>query len=166
MPWEPEPGDYVRPVGLVKAASLNGVLGLVQPRSKWKEGTVAVLLDTEPPWRGQLKPKNLEEETEEPPVCTICLEGVPAPIQMGCGCRRAQGLAHVKCRAEVAKRSGKWEDWHTCGTCGQHFSGAMQVRLAEEWVRLTANRPGDDKERLAAAMVMGTVLLDLSLIHI
>ena len=103
MAWEPAPGDYVRPVGLVKAAALNGVLGEVQERSRWGEGTVAVLLNTTPPKGMQFKPKNLEEETEEPPLCTVCLEGVPSPIQMGCGCRGDQGLAHVKCRAEVAK---------------------------------------------------------------
>ena len=132
MAWEPEPGDYVRPVGLQKAAALNGVLGLVQERSRWGEGRVAVLLDTTPPKGYQLKRENLEEETEEPPVCTVCLEGVPAPIQMGCGCRGAQGLAHVKCRAEVARRSKKWRDWDTCGTCGQAFTGAMQLGVAKE----------------------------------
>ena len=131
MPWEPEPGDYVRPVGLVKAASLNGVLGLVHDRSKWKAGTVAVLLDTTPPKGMQFKRENLKEETEEPPLCTICLEGVPAPIQMGCGCRGDQGLAHVKCRAEVAKRSRNWDDWTMCGTCGQFFTGAMELGLGQ-----------------------------------
>ena len=103
MAWEPAPGDYVRPVGLVKAAALNGVLGLVQEKGKWKEGTVAVLLDTDPLKGMQFKRKDLEHETTEPPLCTVCLEGVPSPIQMGFACRGDQGLAHVKCRAEVAK---------------------------------------------------------------
>ena len=61
MAWEPQPGDYVRPVGLVKAAALNGALGLVQDQSRWGEGRVAVLLDTTPPKGYQLKRKNLEE---------------------------------------------------------------------------------------------------------
>ena len=147
MAWEPEPGDYVRPVGLQKAAVLNGVLGQVQPQSFWKEGRVAVLLNTTPPKGMQFKLKNLEHETTEPPLCTVCLEGVPSPIQMGCGCRGAQGLAHVKCRAEVAKRSAKRRDRTMCGTCGQRFTGAMQLGLAEAlWARLQG-RPADAAQR-------------------
>ena len=143
MAWEPARGDYVRPVGLVKAAALNGALGLVQDQSRWGEGTVAVLLNTNPPKGMQFKRKNLEHETSEPPLCTVCLEGVPSPIQMGCACRGDQGLAHVKCRAEVARRSDDWLDWQRCTTCGQRFTGAMLRGLAEAWVRRTANRrPG------------------------
>jgi tetratricopeptide (TPR) repeat protein len=146
MPYSPSPGDCVRVVGLQTMAALNAVCGTVQPRGKWKNGTVAVLLETDPPKGLQFKPVNLEEA----PSCIICLHALPAPIQSGCACRGAMGLAHVACRAELAKRSGEWDDWHTCGTCGQQFTRAMQAELAEEWVGSVAELPDADEDRLVA----------------
>ena len=34
--------------------------------------------------------------------CHICLEASPLPIQSGCACRGAAGLAHVGCRIQAA----------------------------------------------------------------
>ncbi len=96
---------------------------------------------------------------DEASTCIICLDGQPAPIQSGCGCRGEMGLAHVACRAEVAKRSGEWEDWHTCGTCGQTFTGAMFVGLAEEWVGSVAGLADEDEDRMAAEQTMANALM-------
>ena len=114
----------------------------------------------------------------EPPYCTICLNGGddPLPIQCGCACRGAAGLAHIACRAEVAahKDAGFHEGWCTCTTCGQDYTGAMGLGLARESVsRLSKRRREttalgrqvycrfgnrEDYDRLAAANHLGAVL--------
>ena len=60
----PAPGDLVRTTGLQGMAVLNGVRGTVLPRHKWKEGRVAVRLETAPPKAYLLRPENLEKAEE------------------------------------------------------------------------------------------------------
>jgi hypothetical protein len=71
-------------------------------------------------------------------TCIICLcDDAPFPIQSGCACRGDAGLAHVECRAEAAAHRvanfNEFEGWSNCATCGQDFSGAMQMGLTEAW---------------------------------
>ena len=100
----------------------------------------------------------------EPPCCTICLEGGedPLPLQCGCACRGDAGLAHVACKAAVAAHRGDgWNKaWATCQTCGQSYTGGMQLGLARELVQQTERRtPGDD-HRLIARRNLGQALFD------
>ena len=88
-------------------------------------------------------------------VCFICLDTSPSPIQSGCACRGAAGLAHLRCRAEAAealveqKSSTEW--WRTCQTCKQEFTGEMYDGLANAWWSRVRDRAEDDGERLTAA---------------
>ena len=87
-------------------------------------------------------------------ACIICLnnEEHPLAIQCGCGCRDANGRAHVACKAAYAAHQGPGyhEGWYACLTCKQDYTGAMQLGLAETlWVRLHG-RPAEDDDRLAA----------------
>ena len=103
-----------------------------------------------------------KEACAEPPCCTICLDGGddPVPIQCGCACRGDGGLAHIACRAEVAarKEAGFHEGWHMCPTCGQQYTGAMELGLAREAVSRLRTRRRDDYDRLAAADNLGGAL--------
>jgi tetratricopeptide (TPR) repeat protein len=87
--------------------------------------------------------------------CIICLDGDPRPIQSRCACRGDAGLAHVGCRAEDAahrmKNRGDIEGWWKCGTCGQPFTGAMELGLARAWWSTAQRLPEEDDQRLIAA---------------
>jgi tetratricopeptide (TPR) repeat protein len=65
-------------------------------------------------------------------ACIICLESEPPPIQSGCACRSDAGLAHVRCRVQVAasKRDIVNKDWGYCSTCTQAFTGEMKRKLS------------------------------------
>ena len=88
-------------------------------------------------------------------VCFICLDTSPSPIQSGCACRGAAGLAHLRCRVEAAEalveqnESTEW--WWTCQTCKQEFTGEMSDGLANAWWSRVRDRAEDDGERLTAA---------------
>ena len=88
-------------------------------------------------------------------VCFICLDTSPSPIQSGCACRGATGLAHLSCRVQAAealvdqKKSTRW--WWTCQTCEQQFTGEMRDGLANAWWSQVCDRAEDDRERLSAA---------------
>ena len=101
---------------------------------------------------------------EEPPCCTICLVGGedPLPLQCGCACRGAAGLAHVACKVRAAAHQGAgWhEAWERCRTCGQLYTGAMQLGLANEIVRRTRCRAPSDQDRLLARRSLGQALLN------
>ena len=75
-----------------------------------------------------------KDACEEPPCCNICLEGgdEPLPIQRGCACRGDAGLAHTAClaKANAHKADGFHQGWAECPTCGQWYTGAMQLVLA------------------------------------
>ena len=73
---------------------------------------------------------------DEAERCHICLEASPLPIQSGCACRGAAGLAHVDCRIQVATvlRVNKGlQVWWECQTCLQPFTGGMSAGLADAW---------------------------------
>ena len=102
---------------------------------------------------------------EEAPSCTICLDGgdEPLPMQRGCACRGDAGLAHVACQARAAAHQGAggWNDaWHICPTCGQFYTGGMQLGLAHEAVRRLETRAPEDGHRLAARLNLGDALKD------
>ena len=108
------------------------------------------------------------EACEEPPCCTICLDGgeVPLPIQCGCGCRGDAGLAHVACLAQVAVSKervqleyGGHSLWQGCSTCGQVYSGALQLGLARAWMRRVGSGPQWDCERREAGQNLGKALM-------
>ena len=81
-------------------------------------------------------------------VCFICLGTSPSPIQSGCACRGAAGMAHLCCRVEAAealveqKKSPEW--WWTCQTCKQEFTGEMCGGLANAWWSRVRDRAEDD----------------------
>jgi hypothetical protein len=96
-------------------------------------------------------------------TCIICLESDPPPIQSGCACRGdAAGLAHVECRATAAAyimaNNNTHERWQTCSTCGQEFTGAMQLGLAEAWWSKLQHLPKEDSQRLTAAVTLARAL--------
>ena len=80
-------------------------------------------------------------------VCFICLDTSPSPIQSGCACRGAAGLAHLRCRLEATealveqKKSTEW--WLTCQTCKQQFTGEMRNGLANAWWSRVCDRAED-----------------------
>ena len=87
-------------------------------------------------------------------VCHICLEASPPPMQSGCACRGAAGLAHVRCRAQAARvlqENKGWQMWWECQTCLQRFTGGMSAGLANAWWSEVGDRAEEDAERLAAA---------------
>ena len=103
------------------------------------------------------------EACVEPPCCTICLDGGDEPLQIQgcCGCRGDGGLAHLACRAEVATRKARgWhEGWYQCPTCGQRYTGAMQLGLARACTeRFKRTRRPGDTHRLAAEDNLGIAL--------
>jgi hypothetical protein len=95
-------------------------------------------------------------------ACIICLESDPPPIQSGCACRGDAGLAHVECRAEDAayRMASRHDDegWCLCGTCGQSFTGAMQMGLAETWWSKAGRLPEEDHARRRAAHNLANAL--------
>ena len=98
----------------------------------------------------------------EPPCCTICLDGgdEPVPVQRGCACRGDAGLAHVACLAQVAARKagGVHEGWWECPTCGQNYTGAMELGLTRVLVHRMRTRPRSDYDRLCAEANLGNAL--------
>ena len=91
-------------------------------------------------------------------ACVICLESDPPHIQSGCACRGDAGFAHVECRAEAAThrmtQSDALDGWWKCGTCGQEFTGAMRLGLAEVWWSTVHHLPKDDKQQFPAANIL------------
>jgi tetratricopeptide (TPR) repeat protein len=95
-------------------------------------------------------------------ACIICLESDLPPIQSGCACRGDAGLAHVECRAMAAAyrmaNNNTHEGWQTCATCGQEFTGPMQLGLAEAWWSKVQHLPKEDSQRLTAAVTLARAL--------
>jgi hypothetical protein len=100
-------------------------------------------------------------------TCIICLDVDPPPIQSGCACRGDAGLAHVACRAEAAShrmnatlKSEKiyFGGWNGCGTCGQRFTGEMQMELANTWWSKAQHLPKEDPQWMCAANTLATAL--------
>jgi len=97
-------------------------------------------------------------------VCFVCLGTSPSPIQSGCACRGAAGLAHLCCRVQAAaalvKQKESFEWWWTCQTCKQPFTGEMRDGLANAWWSQVCDRAEDDGERLCAAGNLAASLSD------
>ena len=94
-------------------------------------------------------------------ACFICFETSPLPIQSGCACRGAAGLAHPGCRVRAAQalvqQKGSVAWWWKCQTCEQHFTSEMRDGLANAWwsqVQLP------DSDRLYAAANLACCLSD------
>ena len=94
-------------------------------------------------------------------VLNFCMRGgvpyCPMPIQSGCACRGAAGLAHVSCRVKAADCRGGGA-WWKCQTCRQPFTGEMQHSLAQARWRQVCKREEEDSERVEAANNLATSL--------
>jgi hypothetical protein len=94
--------------------------------------------------------------------CIVCLGNDPMLIQSGCACRGDAGLAHVECRADAASHrmaNTKILDlWTRCATCGQPFTGAMQLGLAAAWWSTAQCLPEKNDQRMAAANNLASAL--------
>ena len=103
-----------------------------------------------------------KEDCEEPPCCTLCLDGgdEPLPVQRGCACRGDVGLAHAACldKMNAHTAEGYHNGWRECPTCGQHYTGAMELALARALVYRLRRRRRDDNDRLRADHVLGNAL--------
>jgi tetratricopeptide (TPR) repeat protein len=91
--------------------------------------------------------------------CFICLEGKPCPVMLGCGCRGNAGFAHPKCVEAAAMADGIDSiRWLNCMTCGQAFTGAMDMSLViRRWARLCC-KPVSDGSRMTAATNLASAL--------
>jgi hypothetical protein len=54
----------------------------------------------------------------------------------------------------------EWEGWWECMTCGQSFTGAMQIGLAETWWSTAELLPEENDDRLAASNNLAGALAD------
>jgi len=94
-------------------------------------------------------------------TCIICLDNDPPPIQSGCACRGDAGLGHVvEAAAHRMTHQDEWDRWWKCGTCGQEFTGAMQLGLADEWWSRVQSLPEEDDQRLVAGANLADALDD------
>ena len=95
-----------------------------------------------------------KQACKEPMSCSICLDndGPPLPIQSGCGCRAEAGCVHVACRVQATEHQGMGfhAGWHTCTTCKQRYTGAMELGLAEALWERHRRKPARNHDRLAA----------------
>ena len=94
-------------------------------------------------------------------VCHICLESSPPPMQSGCACRGAAGLAHVGCRVRAARALQKdkgWQVWWECQTCLQDFTGGMSAGLANAVWSEVRDHAEEEDERLVAASILAASL--------
>ena len=74
-------------------------------------------------------------------------------MQSGCACRGDSGFAHINCRVQAAvsqQAQQRFSGWWQCQTCRQHFTGAMQLGLAQAWQSRVSAQAEDSEERLAA----------------
>jgi hypothetical protein len=97
-------------------------------------------------------------------ACIICLCDDPSPIQSGCACRGDAGLAHVECRTQdaahrMANSKQRDDGWWKCGTCGQNFTGTMQLGLAEAWWSSAQRLPNESEPWSDAANMLAVALL-------
>ena len=87
--------------------------------------------------------------SQDEDACFICFETSPSPIQSGCACPGAAGLAHPGCRARAAQalvqQKGCVAWWWKCQTCEQHFTGEMRDGLANAWWSQVLTSDGGDR---------------------
>jgi hypothetical protein len=91
-------------------------------------------------------------------VCWVCCEGECGGelLSTGCACRGSSGLAHTQCMITAARHDPLY--WTTCSTCKQHFTGQLEVNLAQaRWEDVKA-RPPEDRERLFVCMNFAVTL--------
>ena len=60
--------------------------------------------------------------------------------------------------AHRSANSKSGDGWWKCVTCGQDFTGAMQLGLAEAWWSTAQRLPEEDVQRLAAAATLANAL--------
>ena len=91
----------------------------------------------------------------------------------GCACRGTAGFAHVSCLAEQAKilleeaeennlgqeaMQSRWERWHTCSLCEQHYHGVVFCALGWACWKTYVGRPEADTARMSAMRLLGNGL--------
>ena len=85
-------------------------------------------------------------------TCYVCLEAGGSDLMTGCACRGSSGTVHVSCLAAAAAVNRTM--WRECLTCKQQWSGELALKLAWAHWNALADRAGEDRERLAAAMTL------------
>ena len=80
--------------------------------------------------------------------CPICLSSNGELLQRGCCCRGAAGVVHLQCMISLAEHSNNWA---TCGTCKEQFTGSLLMSLAQEWWSRVESQPEDSEDRMCAA---------------
>ena len=96
-------------------------------------------------------------------VCDLPRNEPPPPMQSGCACRNAAGLAHAGCRVQAAlvlERQHGDRCWHSCEICKQEFTGGMAIALALAWSLQVQDSDEDNPVRLAAAHNLASALCD------
>ena len=90
---------------------------------------------------------------KEPMSCNICLDND--------GCRSEARCAHVACRVQAAEHQGTGfhARWHTCATCKQQYTGAMQLGLAEALWERHRRKPARNQDRLAAQNLLAAAYM-------
>jgi tetratricopeptide (TPR) repeat protein len=102
----------------------------------------------------------MEQQTEEIATdeteCWVCADSTSRmtrsrnrTLMRGCACRGSAGYAHLDCFIQVAFHNN--ENWDTCPTCKQDFTGKVRLGLARERWGLVRDSCRYDMERLNAA---------------
>ena len=113
-------------------------------------------------------------------ACFICTQALhwktKEGLVRGCACRGTAGLAHVSCLAEQAKilvaeaeennldikvQNERWNRWHTCSMCEQHYHGAVCGALSWACWKTYVGRPETDQTRQFAMNVLGRGLFEV-----
>jgi hypothetical protein len=110
-------------------------------------------------------------------TCYICTQALHWKTKEGlvrmCACRGTAGFAHVSCLAEQAKilyaeaeennlgqeaMQSRWERWHTCSLCEQHYHGVVFCALGWACWKTYVGRPEADTARMSAMRLLGNGL--------
>jgi hypothetical protein len=110
-------------------------------------------------------------------TCYICTQALhwktKEGLVRGCACRGTAGFVHVSCLAEQAKIlvaeavennldtkvvQARWDRWHTCGLCEQHYHGVVRCAMGWACWKTYVGRPETDRTRHAAMNQLGNGL--------
>ena len=68
-------------------------------------------------------------------LCPICLTSNRELHSAGAAAVSAAGVVHLQCMIRLAEYNSN--EWHTCWTCKEKFTGTLVVGLAQEfWCRV------------------------------
>ena len=124
------------------AAEAEFDLANQKPALEPAEPILAETPQPQPQPQPQLDPETAEQQPATELTCWVCCEGSDELLVTGCACRGSSGLAHLRCLVAAAQHDV--ESWTTCPTCGQYYTGAVDVGLSRARWRLVCARPPDD----------------------